>query len=102
MRVESDWQVGKAEPREGSACAFPQEVVHEGAPVGRGCEKVIIRTDVVYTREPKLHDDERGREAFRMLQAANEAEANDDPGEAVKYYKRARSLCPELTSLCGF
>jgi leukotriene-A4 hydrolase len=100
-RWPSEWEIGRARPIEGSVLAFPQELPHEGTPVGEGCEKVIIRTDIMYRRDPPVCDDEAGRAAFSKLLEAQEAEANGDASAAVSLYARANKLSPELTELCG-
>jgi leukotriene-A4 hydrolase len=44
LRWPPGWVADVAAPVGGSALVFAQHVAHEGAPVGPGCEKNIIRT----------------------------------------------------------
>lgn len=39
--------------------AFYQDLPHEGEPVGEGCAKYIIRTDIMFRREPAICTSER-------------------------------------------
>lgn len=100
-RWPNEWATGRALPTEGSVLAFPQELPHEGTPVGEGCEKVIIRSDIMYRREPPICDDENGQAAFGKLLEAQEAEAHGDTSTAVSLYATANRLSPRLTKLCG-
>uniref|UniRef100_A0A7S3YUZ8 Fe2OG dioxygenase domain-containing protein n=1 Tax=Lotharella globosa TaxID=91324 RepID=A0A7S3YUZ8_9EUKA len=63
-------------PKAGSMLSFSQHLMHEGEPVGEGCMKYIIRTDVMYKRTPAVCDDSRGIEAYKVFQQASEAEVN--------------------------
>ena len=49
----------------GSALLFYQTVVHEGEPVGAGCHKFIIRTDLMFQRDTPCCDSESDVTAFR-------------------------------------
>ena len=48
MRWAEENVVGQADVKVGNALAFYQNIPHEGEPVGAGCAKYIIRTDIMY------------------------------------------------------
>ena len=84
----------------GSACIFKQDVPHEGEPVYTGF-KYIIRTDIMYRRDPPIFDGEMDKEAFRLFQAADLLEADGKAAEAARKYRHACRLSPELARVFG-
>jgi hypothetical protein len=58
FRAPDDAIVDSAPVKAGSALLFYQTVVHEGEPVGAGCEKFIIRTDLMFERTVGDDDDD--------------------------------------------
>jgi len=101
LRWPPGWVADAAPPRCGSALLFAQHVAHEGAPVGPGCEKQIIRTDVMYERRPPLCDDDAGRAAYALWRDAGAAEAAGDVAGAVQLYRRCARASPAFASLMG-
>ena len=101
LRWPPGWVADAASARMGTALMFAQHVAHEGAPVGPGCEKLIIRTDIMYERHPPLCDDEAGRDAYRLWQEAGAAEAAGDAAGAVALYRRCAKRSPAFAELMG-
>jgi len=91
-----------AQVTQGSLLAFRQDHLHEGEPVGPGCEKVIIRTDVMYTRIPPVCVDETGLEAYRLYNLAQVLEGQGKYPEASATYKQANRLSPLLAKMLRF
>ena len=101
LRWPPGWVADAASARMGTALMFAQHVAHEGAPVGPGCEKLIIRTDIMYERHPPLCDDEAGRDAYRLWQEAGAAEAAGDAAGAVALYRRCAKRSTAFAELMG-
>jgi hypothetical protein len=93
--------VGQAPVRTGSALLFYQDIPHEGEPVGPGCAKYIIRTDVFYERQERICDSPADREAYRLIREADLLEADGRLEEATKLYRRGVRLSPALASVFG-
>lgn len=100
-RWPKEWIVDAAPVERGSVLVFRQDIPHEGAPVGEGHLKRIIRTDVMYRREPPLFDDAVGLEAYRLHQDAMRAEASGDAMSAMRLFRHCRRLCPDYANLVG-
>jgi hypothetical protein len=100
-RWPKEWIVDAAPVERGSVLVFRQDIPHEGAPVGEGHFKRIIRTDVMYRREPPLFDDAVGLEAYRLHQDAMRAEASGDAMSAMRLFRHCRRLCPDYANLVG-
>lgn len=101
LRWPHHWAMATAPAAEGAVLVFHQDIPHEGVPVGPGCAKYIIRTDIMYQRTPPLCDDPPGRAAYRLVQAAAAAEADGDAPGAAKLYRAASRECPGLAQLVG-
>lgn len=91
LRWPPEWRADAAEVVEGSVLVFSQDLPHEGAPVGEGHRKVIIRTDVMYRREPPVCADPQGLEAYALWQQA----------QARSSEHRARCLAAEGAPHCS-
>jgi hypothetical protein len=95
-------RVADAAPvREGAALFFSQNVPHEGAPVGPGCEKIIIRTDVMYRRDPPVCADVAGETAYALWLQAAAAEAGGDAMGAMRLYRLSGRASPAFAALMG-
>ena len=101
LRWPPAWAADAAAAVEGSVLCFRQDVAHEGAPVHDGCEKLIIRTDLMFRRVPPLCDDGAGREAYRLWGEANEAEAAGEAMRAMGLFRQSARASPEFASLMG-
>ena len=80
---------------------FRQDAPHEGSPVGAGCTKLIIRTDIMYVRTPAACDDDAGRAAYALWRQANEAEAGGEAMRAMGLFRRSAKTCPAFAQLMG-
>lgn len=101
-RWPDDWEEARAEVRAGETLLFFQDVPHEGAPVGAGCVKHLIRTDIMYRREPPVLDSPDDAKAFELMEEAQRAEADGDAARAVSLYRRSARLSPGLAEVYGF
>ena len=100
-RWPAEWRVDEAPVEPGTVLVFSQDTPHEGVPVGEGREKIIIRTDVMYRRDPPAFDDDVGREAYRLHREAQTAEAGGDHMAAMRLYRHCRRLCPAYADFVG-
>lgn len=91
-----------AQVRMGNVLIFRQDHLHEGEPVGKGCEKVIIRTDVMFTRVPPACNDQNGLDAYALYLKAQSLEGEGKFAEASFAYKQASKLCPQLAKMLRF
>jgi len=101
FRWPEEWIVDAAPCARGTALVFRQDIPHEGAPVGEGATKLLIRTDVMYAREPPAFADDVGLEAYALHQRAIDAEAAGNTMEAMRLFRHCRRLCPEYADAVG-
>jgi len=78
FRFDESKVADKALCRSGSMLSFSQHIMHEGEPVGEGCVKYIIRTDVMYVRTPKVCTSEKDLQAYDCYIKAGEAESRKE------------------------
>lgn len=80
---------------------FQPGLLHEGEELRQGV-KHLLRTDVMFHREPGtgLQRTPQEEEAWRLLQAAQAAEAASECDAAWKLYRRAFKLDPKLERVC--
>ena len=76
MRYPEGCVVDTASVVTGSMLVFRQEHLHEGEPVGENYEKLIIRTDVMYTRTPPVCTDDNGLLAYKTYRGAQLLESD--------------------------
>jgi len=100
-RWPREWIADAAPAKRGSALVFRQDIPHEGAPVGPGALKLIIRTDVMYERDPPAFADEVGLRAYALHRDAVRAEADGDAMEAMRLFRYCRRLCPAYADFVG-
>jgi len=91
-----------AEVRMGNVLIFRQDHLHEGEPVGKDSEKVIIRTDVMFTRTPPACNDQNGLDAYALYLKAQTLEGDGKYAEASFAYKQASKLSPQLAKMLRF
>ncbi|OMJ88767.1 hypothetical protein SteCoe_9232 [Stentor coeruleus] len=111
--LNSDYQEGRTsayddtgaysisvEPIIGSAFMMIQRVLHEGGQVASGV-KLAVRFDLMYHREGEMNSEieEKNKLAAEYLKMANELERSHQGLEAVKYYRMAFKLNPQLESI---
>jgi len=99
FRLPQDMVADKALPRVGSLLSFSQHLMHEGEPVGDGCTKFIIRTDVMYKRTPAVCTSPKDLEAYDCFIKAGEAEANKEYEKAANLYSRISRLSEKFAKM---
>lgn len=82
--------LGSAPVSQGTALAFYQDIPHEGEPVGPGCAKYIIRTDIMFERTPMICTGRQDEEAYRLFREAECLECEGDPMQAAVLYRKVR------------
>ena len=70
--------------------------MHAGAPVGAGCAKYCVRSDVMYERVPPRLTAPNERRAFETYQEALALEAAGDAMAALPLYMRVGKLSAEV------
>jgi leukotriene-A4 hydrolase len=101
LRWPADWAADSAPPIEGNVLLFRQDAPHEGSPVGQGCEKLIIRTDIMFERTPAACDDDAGRAAYALWREANSAEEKGEAMQAMALFRKSARTSPALADLMG-
>jgi len=101
LRWPPEWVACAVPVVGGTALCFGQQTPHEGAPVGPGCRKVLIRTDVMYRRVPPVCEDAAGRAAYAAFLEAGAAEAGGEAMAAMQLYRRAARLSLPFAELMG-
>lgn len=85
-------------PEAGRMLVFYHRTVHEGAPAA---EKYIVRTDVLYHREPELCTAPEDVEAFAMYQEAQLRAERGECAEAAGLFRRAFKRSSALAKVYG-
>jgi hypothetical protein len=83
---------------------FHQKLVHEGVPVlDPACPhcKYIIRSDVMFRREPALCDSDRDRQAYTLFREAEALAEDGAVSESIQLFSRALKLSPEMARIMG-
>ena len=96
-RWPKEWVCDIAPCVQGSVLIFRQDQVHEGAPVGVGAQKLIIRTDVMYGRTKKRCDDENGIRAYELHSEAQKEETKGNLERTIALLKQCRKVSPEYS-----
>eukprot|EP00049_Salpingoeca_infusionum_P010076 m.170607 g.170607 ORF g.170607 m.170607 type:complete len:146 (-) comp14535_c1_seq2:1501-1938(-) len=101
FRWPEELYIDQGLPIEGEAIAFYQDLPHEGAPVGDGHEKYIIRTDIFYERVDKICTAPNDIKAYEMFRKAEELETDGKSMEAAMMFRRCVKLSPALADVYG-
>eukprot|EP01124_Arcella_intermedia_P009798 TRINITY_DN163_c0_g1_i2.p1 TRINITY_DN163_c0_g1~~TRINITY_DN163_c0_g1_i2.p1 ORF type:complete len:302 (-),score=60.70 TRINITY_DN163_c0_g1_i2:55-960(-) len=95
----NEYLIDSVHAKTGSVLLFYHSIVHEGERLGEGSEKYIIRTDVMYKREPPLCNKPEDVEAFQLYERAKELTNEGQPEEATRLFRRAFKLSPALAEI---
>ncbi len=87
------------EPLAGRMSVFFHQIMHEGVPVGAGCRKDIIRSDVMYRRRDPVCKTAQDREAFELYQRAQELSSDGATDDAMRLFRRAFKMSATLASV---
>eukprot|EP01126_Amoeba_proteus_P020954 TRINITY_DN2127_c0_g1_i5.p1 TRINITY_DN2127_c0_g1~~TRINITY_DN2127_c0_g1_i5.p1 ORF type:complete len:292 (+),score=49.01 TRINITY_DN2127_c0_g1_i5:62-937(+) len=82
-------------PKTGMALIFNHHIFHEGEALKSGL-KYIMRSDILFCREVPPEIPENETKALDLIRIAEVLEREGEYMEAVKYYRQAYKLCPEL------
>jgi hypothetical protein len=88
-------------PRAGRALVFYQAALHDGEPVGAGCAKRIIRTDILYRRREPLCVGEADVRAYELYRRARDAEAAGHCTEAAALFRAAFKTSRAIAEMYG-
>jgi hypothetical protein len=86
---------------EGRLLIFHQALVHEGIPPIEPYMKYILRSDVIFARNPPICDGIQDREAYRLFKQAEDLAENGEVDAAVPLFKKAFKLSPEMARIMG-
>lgn len=86
-------------PKRGRVLVFHQSRVHEGRP--SDTPKYIIRSDVLFARQPPVFDQPHERRAYTDYETALEAAADGRHDEAQRLFDSTRRLSPDLAAALG-
>eukprot|EP00756_Hemistasia_phaeocysticola_P055411 Hpha_TRINITY_DN31348_c0_g1::TRINITY_DN31348_c0_g1_i1::g.194559::m.194559 len=96
LRAAEEDVMGVVPLMTGGAIVFDAKMLHEGCELRSG-EKWLLRADVVYKRvERTFSGDSERAKATQFLNDAELCELEGDYESAVRYYRKAYRLCPEL------
>ena len=90
--ARADAVVHTIRPELGRALVYYHQTLHAGEPVGAGCAKYCLRTDVMYERSPPICTEPKDVKAFELILEARAKEAAGEPMEALPLYMRAKKL----------
>jgi hypothetical protein len=91
--------VGAISPEEGLLALFGYNVLHEGVSVHPGYKKYIIRSDVLYRRNPPILTTADDQQGFSMYQRARVLEASGQTDEALRLFRAVRRKSPGVADL---
>lgn len=98
--ARDDLLLGDVSPKIGRALVFDQRLVHEGVPP-LGDRKCIIRSDVLFRRDPPIYDAPADRAAFATYERAVELSERGDHAAAVDLFVKAAKAAPALAAELG-
>ena len=94
--------LAKIYPRAGSAAIFFHNILHQSGPIRIGSQKrkYIVRSDIMYSRNPPLATSPVDAEAFAMYQKA-ELLSDNNPEESARLFRVAFKKSPLLQKIYG-
>lgn len=93
--------VAEAKARKGDTLVFRQDMPHEGEPVGEGCTKFLIRTDIMYRRVNPVLVEEKDKRAYQIFKEAEMLELEGKAMEAARLFRQCVKLSPALACIYG-
>lgn len=99
--ADKNLKFDQVEAVEGRMLIFHQSLVHEGEPVLYPYEKIIIRSDLMFERNPKICDEDQDREAYKIYREAEDLSEQGHIEESIKLFSRAIKLSPNLAKIMG-
>lgn len=88
-------------PVAGRALGFYHQQLHDGEPVGGGCRKDIVRTDVLYRRREPLCTSEKDVRAYELYRRARDAEAAGAHTEAAALFRASFKASETIARMYG-
>lgn len=90
----------KLQPEPGMLLIFQHNIYHEGEELNKGV-KYLMRSDIMYELvkiddEKKKYESDKRLKAMDLINQAERFEFEGDYENAIKCYKEAYKLCPEL------
>lgn len=86
---------------EGRFLFFDQRYVHEGVTPQAPYEKYILRSDIMFSRNPPLLTLPSDKSAYLMHEDGELLAENGQVDEAIKLFRAAYKLSPALARLMG-
>jgi leukotriene-A4 hydrolase len=83
----------------GRLLLFDQKYVHEGVPPGENNLKFIIRTDIMFIRNPCLLTSPQDVEAYALHQKAEYLSETGEIEESIKLFRQAYRMSPDLARI---
>jgi len=89
-------------PVAGTACVFYHQILHQSQPTLGTADKRIVRSDVMYKRNPPVLSTERDNEAFALyLEAERMAEDPALGAQASELFRKAFKMSQQLAAIHG-
>lgn len=100
--ADSSLITGEVASIAGRMLYFHQSLVHEGVPVHnyRTC-KYIIRSDIMFLRNPAICDGEKDRQAYSLFRKAEELAEEGSISESIPLFSKALKMSPDMARIMG-
>ena len=85
----------------GRMLIFHQSLVHEGVPPSFPNSKYIIRSDVMYTRYPKICAQPNDLKAYTIFREAENLAENGFVNESISLFRQCFKLSPDMAKVMG-
>lgn len=92
---------GEVEAVAGRMAFFKQSWVHEGVPPVMPYKKYIIRSDIIFRRDPAICDTPKDRDAYKLFREAEELAESGRSDEAIPLFRRAFKMSPDFSRIMG-
>ncbi|KAJ3036461.1 hypothetical protein HDV00_002703 [Rhizophlyctis rosea] len=95
IRARDDTILHRVSPTAGTCIIFNHALLHEGSALLSG-QKYILRSEIMFSRTEPLNLSPNESEAVVCRAQAEKLESDGKYEEAVKWYRKAFKLCPEI------